>query len=165
MFSDRKVLFLDRDGVINRDAGDYTYQWEKFEFLPGLFPALLELQTKGFSFIIITNQAGISKGIYSHRDVDALHTKMIETFKSNGILILEIYYCPHHDSIEKCLCRKPGSLLVEKALARFQLDPSRCYFIGDRERDILAGNGAAVKGILVPENSDLRNYIQQIQAS
>ncbi len=90
---------------------------------------------------------------------------MMESFTSNGIPVLEIYYCPHHDGIEKCLCRKPGSLLVEKALARFQLNPSQCYFIGDRERDILAGNGAGVKGILVPENSDLRNYVQQIQAS
>ena len=72
MNSDRKVIFLDRDGVINRDAGDYTYLWENFEFLPGLFPALQELQAKGFSFIIITNQAGISKGIYTHRDVNVI---------------------------------------------------------------------------------------------
>ena len=163
MYSGLKVIFLDRDGVINRDAGDYTYDWSEFEFLPGLFPALQDLQEKGFSFIIITNQAGIGKGIYTHADVASLHSKMIETFKSNGISILDIYYCPHHDSIEKCLCRKPGSLLIEKALARFRVNPEQCYFIGDRERDILAGNGAGVKGLLVPVNSDLRESIHQIQ--
>ena len=88
---------------------------------------------------------------------------MINAFADEGIVIEEVYYCPHHDSTGKCLCRKPGSLLVEKAIARFDIDASRSYFIGDRERDIIAGQSAGTKGILVEVNSDLRKILPLIE--
>ena len=158
----KKAIFLDRDGVINRDMMHYTWLISDFSFLDGVFEACREFQKKGYLIIVVTNQGGIAKGLYSHSDVDALHNHMEAGFAREGILITESYYCPHYDALGKCLCRKPGSLLVEKALARFDIDPSQSYFIGDRERDILAGEGAGVKGILVEINSDLRQVLPMI---
>jgi D-glycero-D-manno-heptose 1,7-bisphosphate phosphatase len=158
----QKAIFLDRDGVINYDLLDYTWRIKDFRFLPGVFEACAEFIRKGYLLIVITNQGGIAKGIYDHEHVKVLHEHMIEVFTKANVPLTEIYYCPHHDAIEKCLCRKPGSLMVEKALARFDIDPSQSYFIGDRDRDIKCGENAGVKGILVHVNSDMRQVLPQI---
>lgn len=151
----KKAVFLDRDGVINFDVSDYTWLVSEFHFLGGVFEACREFQQKGYLLIVITNQGGIAKGMYTHRDVDVLHEHMVNAFTKEGITITEVYYCPHHNAVGNCLCRKPGALLVEKAIARFDLDPSASYFIGDRERDVLAGEAAGVKGILIDVNTGL----------
>ena len=158
-----KAIFLDRDGVINTDILNYTWKIEDFSFLPGVFDSCKEFIRKGYMLIVVTNQGGIAKGLYTHSDVEKLHGYMITRFKENGIDLTEIYYCPHHEITGKCLCRKPGSLLVEKAVARFEIDSSQSYFIGDRDRDISAGEGAGVKGILVPVNSDMRKIVHLIK--
>lgn len=158
-----KAVFLDRDGVINVDVLNYTWKIENFTFLPGVFEACAEFTKRGFLIIVITNQGGIAKGLYTHQEVQVLHEHMLKEFKAHGVEITEIYYCPHHEVSSKCQCRKPGSLLVEKAIARFDIDPAKSYFIGDRERDIEAGQGAGVKGILVKVNSDLKNTLDLIK--
>ena len=106
-----KVVFLDRDGVINFEPGDYTYEIEKFRIVEGLFDALRLLKEKGYQFIIITNQGGISKGVYTHKAVNVLHSYMKSCFEKNQIELLDIYYCPHHNINEKCICRKPRVVL------------------------------------------------------
>jgi D-glycero-D-manno-heptose 1,7-bisphosphate phosphatase len=158
-----KAIFLDRDGVINRDVLNYTWKISEFHILDGVFETCMELQKRGYLLIVITNQGGIGKGMYKHEDVSILHNHMVSSFKENGILISEVYYCPHHEVSGKCLCRKPGSLLVEKAVARFNIDPAQSYFVGDRDRDIEAGEGAGVKGILVEVNSNLRKTLPLIK--
>jgi D-glycero-D-manno-heptose 1,7-bisphosphate phosphatase len=158
----KKAIFLDRDGVINVDILNYTWRMEDFKFLDGVFEACLEFQNRGFMLIIITNQGGIARGLYSHHDVEKLHRYMKSEFSRKGITIDDIYYCPHYDATGKCLCRKPGSLLVEKALAKHGIDPTLSYFIGDRERDTQAGEAAEVKGILVDVNDDLRKTLSRI---
>ncbi|MCO6501422.1 MAG: HAD family hydrolase [Vicingus serpentipes] len=158
----RKVIFLDRDGVINFEPGDYTYQVEKFTIVDGLLEALKTLQSKGCQFIIITNQGGISKGIYNHADVDSVHQYMIKKMNEAGITILDIYYCPHHDVNEKCICRKPDSLMLEKAIARYGVDKSSALFIGDSPRDMDAAQKAGIKGLEIVKNDNLNNYINQI---
>src|SRR5688572_26286768 len=157
-----KAIFLDRDGVINLDVLNYTWKLNEFTFLPGVFESCRRFQELGYKMIVITNQGGIAKGLYSHEDVEKLHSKMVDSFKEEGVHISEVYYCPHHDAFGKCLCRKPGSLLVEKALARFEIDPALSFFIGDRDRDIMAGEAVGVKGILVEVNSDMRNVLDLI---
>lgn len=157
-----KAVFLDRDGVINADLLDYTWKISDFRILDGVFEACREFIRRGYLIVVITNQGGIAKGLYTHGDVDRLHDHMKAKFSGHGIEITEVYYCPHHDSTGKCLCRKPGSLLVEKALARFGINPSLSIFIGDRDRDIQAAAGAGVKGILVPLNNDLRKILPLI---
>ena len=157
-----KVIFLDRDGVINLEPGDYTYKVEEFKINEGFFDALLILKNKGYQFIVITNQGGITKGYYSHNDVKAVHSYLKKLFKKVNIELLDIYYCPHHAVIEKCICRKPDSLLLEKAIARYQVDISKSYFIGDSRRDTLAAEKVGLTAIQIITNTSLTNYINQI---
>jgi len=158
-----KAIFLDRDGVINIDQHDYTWRIEDFEILPGVYAACREFIRKEFFLIVVTNQGGIAKGLYKHSDVEVLHQHMVELLATESINLTEVYYCPHHEITGKCLCRKPGSLLVEKALARFEIDPAASYFIGDRKRDIQAAEGAGVKGILVDVNTNLIHTLPLIK--
>ena len=157
-----KVVFLDRDGVINIEPGHYTYEIEKFKIVPGLFAALKILKENGYQFIVITNQGGVSKAVYGHDEVKLLHNYMIELFFKEGIDILDIYYCPHHSLHEKCICRKPDSQMLEKAIARYGVNKPKSYFIGDSERDLLAAEKAGVRGVKVVANDNLMNYLNQI---
>ncbi|MGB0886571.1 MAG: D-glycero-alpha-D-manno-heptose-1,7-bisphosphate 7-phosphatase [Vicingaceae bacterium] len=158
----KKVVFLDRDGVINIEPGHYTYEVEKFKIVPGLFDALKILQEKGFQFIVITNQGGISKGVYNHNDVISVHNYMQTQFKAADIEILDVYYCPHHSINEKCICRKPNSLMLEKAMARYNIDQSKAYFVGDNVTDMGAAKAAGIKGIKINANDPLAQYLNQI---
>ena len=105
------------------------------------------LQDNGYEFIVITNQGGISKGIYNHSDVISVHDYMQGEFYKQKINLLDIYYCPHHAIVEKCICRKPDSLMLEKAIARYDIDKSKSYFFGDSRRDVLAAEKANIKGL------------------
>lgn len=157
-----KAIFLDRDGVINHERGDYVWLPDDLLINEGVAETLTELKGRGYIFIIITNQSGIGKGIYTHQDVNEVHTLIKEHFADYGIRFADIYYCPHHPTVSQCLCRKPGSLMVEKAIARFNIDPAQSYFIGDRERDVEAAQGAGVNAILIPSDADLRDYLSLI---
>lgn len=158
----RKIIFLDRDGVINVERGEYTFSVEDFVFIDGLFSALNKLKQNGFEFIIITNQGGISKGIYTHQDVVKLNLLIKKEFLKHQVPLLDIFYCPHHNDVEKCICRKPNSLLLEKAIAKYNIDISKSYFIGDSDRDIEAAQKVGVKGIKVNQNDNLNVYMSQI---
>jgi D-glycero-D-manno-heptose 1,7-bisphosphate phosphatase len=158
-----KAIFLDRDGVINKDNADYTFRIEDFEFTEGLFEALNLLQKKNYLLIVITNQAGIARNIYSHKDVELLQNYMKQQLNDRGVHLSEIYYCPHYTENGNCICRKPDSLLLEKAIATFNIDPAQSYFIGDRDRDIQAGKKVNVKGIKVEADSDLRTILHLIK--
>jgi len=87
---------------------------------------------------------------------------MQDCFKENNIDLLDIYYCPHHSVNEQCICRKPDSLMLEKAIARYNVEKATAYFIGDSKRDVLAAGKAEIKGILIKSNDQLINYLNQI---
>lgn len=157
-----KAIFLDRDGVINVERG-YTHRLEDFIILPDLIEVLQLLQAKGYLLIIISNQSGIAKELYTQADVEQLHAYLLQELKKNNIVISEIYYCVHHPDVSRCICRKPDSLFVEKGLARFQIDPGLSYFIGDKERDVEAAAKGGVKGIQIQSNSSLKEILHQIQ--
>jgi D-glycero-D-manno-heptose 1,7-bisphosphate phosphatase len=158
-----KVVFLDRDGVINNNEGRY-YISKPGDLLlnTGIIDALKAFLNGSFQLIIISNQSGISKNLYSKEDCDNVHEKLVNMLSGHGISIKEIYYCPHHPEIENCLCRKPESLLFEKAIARFNIDTGQSWMIGDSERDIIAAEKAGLKSILVKSNEDIRKYIDRI---
>jgi D-glycero-D-manno-heptose 1,7-bisphosphate phosphatase len=156
-----KAIFLDRDGVINTERG-FTYRLEDFVILPDLFEMLHWFREKGFLLIIVSNQSGVAKELYKQSDVELLHAHLIKELKKNNLELDEIYYCVHHPDVSKCICRKPDSLFVEKALARFNIDASKSYFIGDKDRDVEAGEKAGVKGILIKANSSLKLLKDQI---
>lgn len=155
-----KAVFLDRDGVINHDPGDYTKSVEEFTINDGALESLKLLVDNGYLLILITNQGGIAKKKYTKSDVSKIHDYFLGTCLKHDIKIEEIYYCPHHSDIENCICRKPNSLLVEKAIARFNIDPEKSFFIGDKMRDIECGNGAGVKGIKIDVNENILPIIK-----
>lgn len=158
-----KAIFLDRDGIINVEIGDYIKRFEDFTLIPHLGEALSILKSKGYIFVVITNQGGLAKNLYSTEELDKMHDYLVEEMRKFEVKFEEIYYCPHHpDYNGKCLCRKPGSQMIEKAIARFNIDPSQSYFIGDKQRDVDAGAAVGVKGILVESNPDLLKLVSGI---
>lgn len=141
-----KCIFLDRDGVLNRERGEYTYKVNDFEIIAGVKKSLEILKKSGYLLIVITNQAGVAKGLYNREDVLICHAYLqAET----GGLVDDIYFCPHHPVTTNSLLRKPNSLMLEKAIAKWQVDTNKSYMIGDSIRDIKAAEKIGVKGILV----------------
>jgi D-glycero-D-manno-heptose 1,7-bisphosphate phosphatase len=157
-----KALFLDRDGVINFDPGDYCYSLEEFKLLPTVLPALQLAQEKGYLLIVITNQGGIAKSLYTEETVREIHRFFLSECEKAGITITAIYFSAHHPEIGNSLSRKPGSLMVERALSRYRVDPAKSVMIGDRERDKECAEGAGVRGIVIPMNSDLIDYVKEL---
>lgn len=159
----KKAVFLDRDGVLNKELGDYVCKFEDFKVLEHNFPVLKELQSRGYLLIVITNQGGLAKGWYSEETLDRMHEHLRKTYAEQGIHLTEVYYCRHHPEYNgKCLCRKPGYLMLEKAMARFGIDASLSYFIGDRERDVIAGEAAGVTGILIDSDQPIGEILHLI---
>lgn len=150
-----KAVFLDRDGVINRPETYYVWKKEDFFFNEHIFELLKKYQEKGFLLIIISNQGGVSKGLYSKENVEKLHQFMLKEFNERKIKIADIYFCPHHTDIENCLCRKPNSLMIEKAIAKYNITTEVSYLIGDSERDIEAGENVGLNTFLIKKNSKL----------
>lgn len=158
-----KAVFLDRDGVINRDILDYTYRLEDFKLLDGVIDAMKVFSDKGYLLFVITNQGGIAKKLYGHDEVGAIHDYLSSEMEAKQVKLTDVYYCPHHPVAGLCLCRKPGSLMLEKAMARYDIDPSKSYFIGDMQRDIEAGEKAGVKTIKIETNASLMDVAGQVK--
>jgi len=151
----KKIIFLDRDGILNIERGEYTYKKEDVNLVPDLLEALSLFSSKGYEFIIISNQGGIAKGMYSKLDVVNVENILRSRLVEKDIKILDSYYCPHHNAIENCLCRKPKSLMLEKAVARYNVIKDQSYFIGDSERDKIAGESIGIKSYQVEANSSI----------
>ena len=152
----RKALFLDRDGVINKEK-NYIYKIEDFEFIDGVFEICRAFQEKGYLIIIITNQAGIARGKYTEEDYQILTNWMIKEFEKENIYIEKVYHCPHHpDFSGACHCRKPAPGMLEEAKVEFDIDMASSILIGDKESDIEAGLQAGIEtNILVRSGHDI----------
>ena len=159
----QKAIFLDRDGVLLNDAGQYyIYKTDDIIINNGVIDALKRFTDMGFLLIVISNQGGIAKQIYTKEDVENIHSELKKQFEIEGINITEYYYCPHHSDVEKCLCRKPEPLLIEKALARFNIDPDKSFMIGDNKRDIDAGKKVGLSCIKIKPNQNLLDVLPHI---
>ena len=144
-----KGVFLDRDGVINRDRGNhYVDRWEKFRFIPGSLKALRLLKEQGYRVIVVSNQGGVAKGVYSLRDLSLLTRRMKEAVRKKGGRLDAVYYCPHQKE-NRCACRKPKTALFRRARERFGIPFKNTFVVGDSLRDILAGKRLRCKTILV----------------
>lgn len=147
-----KFIFIDRDGVINRDPAwigkDYVTSWEEFQFLPGALEALKTLTDKDYKIAIISNQAGVSKGVYTKKTLDEITEKMLKEIKSNSAKIYSVQYCIHSDE-DNCDCRKPNTGLFKKATEGLKVDFKKTYFIGDKRQDVEAGKNIGCGTILV----------------
>ena len=144
-----KVVFIDRDGVINEDPiGDYVKRWEDFRFIPGALDAMKQLVDAGYGIIIISNQAGIGDGVYTKAALDDITVKMTRELEKNKIPIKGIYYCLHGKEAN-CECRKPKIGLFKQAAHDISFDKNATYFIGDKQTDMQAGESFGLKTIFV----------------
>lgn len=155
-----KAIFLDRDGVlVNNSKNYYIWKTDQLVLIDGVVENLKMISNKGFQLFIVSNQGGGSRGLYSKDDIEKLHAELIETFSKNQIEISEIAFCPHHPEIEKCLCRKPNSLMIEKLIAKYKLSRSNSYLIGDSKSDMDAAQKAGIQGIQISPNQNMFPYI------
>lgn len=147
-----KCIFLDRDGVLNVDRVDYVYRIEDLIIPDGTIEAIQRMKKAGYLLIVITNQSGIAKGIYTREDVLKCH----EYFQEQcGHLLDDLYFCPHHENFNSAsLTRKPNSLMIEKAIAKYNIDRETSWMIGDAHRDIKAGQRAGIKTIHLTEKPE-----------
>jgi D-glycero-D-manno-heptose 1,7-bisphosphate phosphatase len=162
----RKAVFLDRDGTLNVDRG-FVHKRKDFVFIEGALEAVASLKEKGFKVVIVTNQSGVGRGLYTESDVHALHDYINDELRKLGAGIDRFYFCPHHSDapIEKyrkdCACRKPRPGMILRAVRELDIDPKGSYMVGDSGRDIEAGKEAGLFSILIDENKkngDTDNY-------
>lgn len=160
---DKKIIFLDRDGVINKKASkaNYIKSWDEFSFLSGSIKAIKLLKDNNYKVFIITNQAGIARGLMSQKDLELIHSNMKRVLKKNGIRIDGIYYCPHGWN-EDCICRKPKPGMLLQASREHLFDLSKALFIGDDKRDKQTGYNAECKTILVTPKKNLLKIVNSI---
>lgn len=136
-----KVVFLDRDGVINQDSPDYIKSWSEFHFIPKSLDALAALTRHGFSIVLITNQSIIGRGMATRRTLDEIHDNMTRAVAAHGGKIHAIFFCPHTPD-DNCSCRKPRPGLILQAQKEFSVNLSDCAMIGDSEKDIQTARNA-----------------------
>ncbi len=143
----RRVVFLDRDGVINKEVG-YLHKIKDFEFINGVFDACLDFQSSGYQIIVVTNQSGIERGYYSDEDFQTVTQWMLDQFKDHGVNILDVFYCPHGPE-SNCDCRKPKPGMFNQANAKYRIDIGESWMIGDKEADIQAANSAGISNTVL----------------
>jgi D-glycero-D-manno-heptose 1,7-bisphosphate phosphatase len=158
-----KAIFLDRDGVLI-DNSEHYYIWrnEQLKLVDGIFDNLKLLLLKGYQLFIVSNQGGISKGLYSKVEIIKLHNQLLQIFRNNNIEITEIVFCPHHQEFEKCMCRKPDSIMIEKLLAKYKLSREGSFLIGDSRSDMDAALKAGIQSIQIPSNCNMQPFISKL---
>ena len=144
-----KVVFLDRDGVINFDRSDYIKSWSEFNFIPRSIEAIKLLTVKGFKIIVITNQSVINRNMVSQQGLDYIHTMMKKEVRAGGGLINDIFFCPHIPE-DNCDCRKPKPGLIFQAQKDYSIELRDAVMVGDNAKDIeCARNAGCGQAVLV----------------
>ena len=158
---ENKALFLDRDGVINHDTG-YVHSVKDFNFISGIFNLCKKALSKDYLIIVITNQSGIGRGLYTLNDFNYLTNWMCGEFAQNDILITKVYHSPYHpihglgEYKKDHHTRKPHPGMVHMATKDYGLNLSKSVLIGDKHTDIQAGQNAGIKtNILFDRNCSL----------
>lgn len=145
----RRAAFIDRDGVINKEHG-YVHRVEDFHLLPGVVEGLRALQQGGYALVVVTNQAGIARGLYTEADYARLTRHMTDTLAAHGVALTAVYHCPHHPTAgvgalrTDCDCRKPAPGMLQRAAREHGLDLAASVLVGDKGSDIEAGRRAGV---------------------
>mgnify|MGYP003526383950 FL=1 len=150
MSSGARAAFIDRDGVINADHG-YVHRPDGFLLLPGVPAALRRLKEAGFLLIVVTNQSGIARGLFTEADYATLTQHLHDVLAAEGVALDAVYHCPHLPDASvaayrvQCDCRKPAPGMLLRAIAKFGIDPQRSMLVGDKPSDIQAGRAAGVR--------------------
>ncbi len=161
--SGQKYIFLDRDGVMNKrpPKAEYVRTPDEFIWLDGAKEAVKKLNDAGYFIIMVSNQAGIAKGVMTHEDFQQVQKKMTDGLAEAGAHIDAVYYCPHGWD-EGCRCRKPKPGMLYQAQKDFSIDLTGCVLIGDDERDIMTAHNAGMEGILVTDDCTLLDAVNGI---
>ena len=166
-----KTIFLDRDGVINKEI-NYLHKIDDFEFIDGVFETCQYLISLDYQIIVITNQSGISRGYYTEKDFQIITEWMIAEFQKNDIIILDIFHCPHLPN-SNCNCRKPKPGMLLDAKYKHNIDMQNSWLIGDKEIDIIAANSSGITNTILVKSghkinevdSNAKYFLDSIQQS
>jgi len=158
-----KAIFLDRDGVILKEKGHIS-SLEQVEIFPYAADCLTRLKKAGYLLIVITNQSAVARGIITENELDRIHTHLLQILP-----IDDIFYCPHYPMLPeqkpfgiKCTCRKPETGLITRAVIKYGISLVESYMVGDRASDILAGQNAGIKTILLNSGYGLERLESQV---
>ncbi len=146
-----RAVFLDRDGTINEEIG-YLFDPDKVCLIPGAAEALVRLKGAGFMLIVISNQSGVARGLFTEDDLHKVNHRLSHLMEAKGAKVDAYYFCPHHPrhgEMVECECRKPKTGMATAAAERFGIDLSSSYFVGDKATDIELGKNAGGKTVLV----------------
>lgn len=162
-FKKKRAVILDRDGVLNKKApeGHYVYSWKDFEWLPDSKEAVALLKKAGFLICLVSNQAGIGRGLMREADLRAIHENMQKELGAEDAFIDKIYYCPHHWE-DNCECRKPKPGMLFQAQRDFHLDLSKTCFVGDDPRDGQAALAAGMPFLQVTPEQGLLDIVRTL---
>lgn len=158
----KPAVFLDRDGVLTREKR-YVCTIEELEIFPYAFKCVQGIKDKGYYAIVITNQSGVARGLFSEDDLRQMNSYLIQQIGVDAV-----YYCPHHPEgkVERyrcmCDCRKPGTAMIEWACNEYMIDKTKSYMVGDRAGDILTGQRAGVKTILLESGYGLKHLEMEV---
>jgi D-glycero-D-manno-heptose 1,7-bisphosphate phosphatase len=152
-----KVIFLDRDGVINQEV-NYLYKRKDFKFIDGIFEACKVFQLLGYKLIVVTNQSGIARGLYQEEDFHILTKWMLAQFNNRDIDILDVFFCPHGPK-STCKCRKPQPGMFLEARDKYDINMEDSWIIGDKEVDITAANAAGVNNTILVRSGHIVDEI------
>ncbi|MFM7840696.1 MAG: D-glycero-alpha-D-manno-heptose-1,7-bisphosphate 7-phosphatase, partial [Nitrospira sp.] len=155
------TVLLDRDGTTNRDTG-YIKTVDELQIFPGAVNAVARLKQAGARVVMITNQSGVGRGLFSLEMLGAIHTKLRVAFEAGGAPLDGLYYCPHHPD-DGCACRKPGTAMVERAAADLQLDLSGAYVIGDQRADMLLARKIGARSVMVTTGPTSAQALEELR--
>lgn len=155
-----KAAFFDRDGTINVNTG-HLYQPEKLVFLDGVPQLIHRFNKAGYLVIVVTNQAGIAKGLYTEADMNYLHKVMNERLQTEyGAKVDAFYFCPHHpDFTGSCHCRKPETGMLERAVKDYDIDVKQSFMFGDMPHDIECGERMGIKSYNIDSILEKANHL------
>ncbi|OLC98783.1 MAG: hypothetical protein AUH86_04130 [Acidobacteria bacterium 13_1_40CM_4_58_4] len=161
----KRVIFLDRDGVINRKPpeGQYVTRWEEMQFLPGVAEAIRLMVQAGFCVMVVSNQRGVAKGLLTIDELELLHNWMCQELASSGAVITSVYYCPHEER-PACSCRKPAPGMLLRAAREHHIDLTASWMIGDSDRDVEAGRSAGCRTARILNPSELSSVTANVFA-
>lgn len=153
----KRIVFIDRDGVINHDSHDYIKSPSEFNFITGSPEAIRKLNENAFEIIVITNQSAVNRKMVSIAILESIFSKMKSGIKNAGGIIKDIFYCPHIPE-DNCICRKPMPGMIHAARKKYNIDLESSYMIGDNVKDIeCAKNAGCGKTILVLTGSGIKS--------
>jgi D-glycero-D-manno-heptose 1,7-bisphosphate phosphatase len=164
MTETKKAVFLDRDGVITQDPPHYAHRLDQLALIDGSGPAIKRLNEENFIIIVITNQSGVAKGLYTEADIAIFNQGMLGLLKQFDASVDAIYYCPHHPEAKvqqyrvDCDCRKPKSGMLIEGGKKYKIDYASSFVVGDKWSDIQAGQSVGCKTILVKTGHGLEEY-------